>query len=143
MGKVLVFGTFDDIHKGHLEFLKQAKEKGEHLTIVIARDETVKRLKGAYPIKREDERLKEVRLIGIADDVKLGDLIDPYKIISEIKPDVICLGYDQSSFTDNLAKEIENKHLDIKIIKLKPYKPEEYHSSIIKKNARYKQNKGQ
>lgn len=138
MEKVLVFGTFDGIHEGHLEFLKQAKEKGEYLTVVIARDETVKRLKDAYPTKREKERLEEVRLMGMVDNARLGDLVDPYKVISEIKPDVICLGYDQSSFTENLAKEIENRHLDIKIIKLKPYKPKKYHSSIIKKNARYK-----
>lgn len=133
MKKVLVFGTFDGIHKGHLNFLQQAKEKGDYLVVVVARDRNVKKIKGDYPVRKEEERLKDLKLVGIAHKAMLGDLADPYKVISKIKPDIICLGYDQNSFTGNLEKEIEKRKLKVKIIKLKSYKAKTCHSSLINK----------
>ena len=41
MKKVLVFGTFDGLHEGHKDFLRQAKQYGDHLTVVVGRDSTV------------------------------------------------------------------------------------------------------
>jgi len=58
--KVLVFGTFDILHKGHLNFFKQAREHGDYLIAVVARDRTVKEIKGKPPIESEKERLKNV-----------------------------------------------------------------------------------
>lgn len=131
MKKVLVFGTFDGIHKGHLNLFKQARKYGDYLVVVVARDRIVLRVKGHLPEKNEKIRLKEVRKI--ADEARLGYLKNPFKIINEIKPNIICLGYDQKFFVDELYK------LGIKIIRLKPYKKTKYHSSILK-HARYKQN---
>ena len=37
---IMCFGTFDLLHLGHLSYLQQAKEKAEHLTVVIALDKT-------------------------------------------------------------------------------------------------------
>ncbi|MEK7084029.1 MAG: adenylyltransferase/cytidyltransferase family protein, partial [Patescibacteria group bacterium] len=64
MARVLVFGTFDGIHTGHLYFLTQAKKKGRVLTVVIARDETVKQLKQRSPRHGENERKKMIRDTG-------------------------------------------------------------------------------
>ena len=41
---VVVAGTFDGIHPGHLSFLKQASELGNELVVIVARDKTVQRL---------------------------------------------------------------------------------------------------
>ena len=49
MIKVLVFGTFDIIHPGHVFFLNQAKKLGDFLCVVVSRDETVNELKREYP----------------------------------------------------------------------------------------------
>ena len=46
MKKVILFGTFDIFHKGHKNFLEQAQEFGDYLIVVIARDKTVKKIKG-------------------------------------------------------------------------------------------------
>ena len=44
--KIMTFGTFDIFHLGHKSFLKQAREFGNYLIVVIARDKTVKNIKG-------------------------------------------------------------------------------------------------
>ena len=46
MKTVMAFGTFDLMHPGHEYFLRQAKKRGDYLIAVIARDSTVKKLKG-------------------------------------------------------------------------------------------------
>ena len=133
MKKVLVFGTFDGFHQGHLNFLKQAKRYGEYLIVVVARDETIKRIKKHLPFRDENQRLKKIQKCQLVNEAKLGYPNDPYKIISEIRPDIICLGYDQKVFTENLATELKKMDLKTKIYRLKSFKPEKFHSSIIKK----------
>ena len=139
---VLVFGTFDGLHKGHLNLLMQARKLGCYLVAVVARDITVKKVKGNLPKFSEQERLKELQKVEIVNEVRLGNRgNDPYKIIEEIKPDIICLGYDQIAFINNLEKEIEKflpagrqVKLKIEIVRLKPYMPKKYKSSILNKN---------
>ncbi|MCK5490568.1 MAG: adenylyltransferase/cytidyltransferase family protein, partial [Candidatus Pacebacteria bacterium] len=102
MKKVMVFGTFDIFHKGHEDFFRQAREFGEYLIVVVARDENVLKIKGKLPRDNEDMRQEKIVESKLADKVILGNLDDKYKVIQEYKPDVICLGYDQGTFTENL-----------------------------------------
>ena len=131
--KVLIFGTFDGLHKGHLHLFKQARKFGDYLVVVVARDITVKKVKGKLPKFNEQERLNAVYKCKLVNDAQLGNLKSYYKKIKEIKPQVICLGYDQVAFIDNLEKEIERFKLKIEIVRLKPYNPKKYKSSIINK----------
>lgn len=137
MKKVLVFGTFDILHPGHLYFLKQAKNKGDFLIVVIARDYTIKMLKGHWPVVSEKERLKRIKELKIADKVILGqhDFKKKYDIIEKIRPDIICLGYDQKFFIKNLPTKLKQLKLKTKIIRLKPLSPEKYKSSVLKKHG--------
>jgi D-beta-D-heptose 7-phosphate kinase/D-beta-D-heptose 1-phosphate adenosyltransferase len=58
MTKVLVNGTFDIMHVGHLELLAYAKSLGDFLVVGIDSDARVKSLKGSSrPINNEYERL--------------------------------------------------------------------------------------
>jgi len=132
MKRVLVFGTFDGLHPGHINFFQQAKKLGDELIIVVARDATVERVKGRRPRKNENARLSDARNAGIAGEVLLGNLGDPYAIIKQIKPDIIALGYDQTSFTANLESELKKAAISVKIVRLKPHKPEIFKSSLIK-----------
>ncbi|MBU1165097.1 FAD synthase [Patescibacteria group bacterium] len=118
MTKVIVFGTFDILHPGHLDFFKQAKKFAQKLIVVVARDVNVKKIKHKKPLNNEKDRLKLVSELNVVDNSVLGNLNNPYKIIQKVKPDVICLGYDQKIFTDNLS----NNFPKIKIVRLKAYK---------------------
>jgi len=136
MAKVLVFGTFDSLHQGHFSFFKQAKKYGDYLVVIVARDKTVNRVKKRFPLNNEKLRLKEVKQYKLVDEARMGYQDNPYKIIKEINPDVICLGYDQKSFTDNLLKKLKEFGLKTKIYRLKPYKPKKFHSSILNQRNR-------
>jgi rfaE bifunctional protein nucleotidyltransferase chain/domain len=46
MRKIFVNGTFDILHRGHLELLLFAREQGDFLTVAVDTDTRVKRLKG-------------------------------------------------------------------------------------------------
>ena len=53
MKKVIAFGSFDILHKGHEAYLKEAKSYGDYLVVVVARDENILKFKGKNP--RNDE----------------------------------------------------------------------------------------
>lgn len=130
--KAMVFGTFDILHPGHENFFKQAKRHGDYLIIVVARDKTVKEVKGKSPVNNEVARKNNIIKLNIADKVILGDLKDKYKAIKKFKPDVICLGYDQKFFVDGLANTPLVR--EVKIICLKSFKPNIYKTSKIIKH---------
>jgi len=96
MKKVIVFGAFDNLHEGHIHMLKEAKEYGDFLIVVVGRDAVVTQVKGKKPVYSEDERLAQVEKLNIADKVRLaaeGD--DRYRTIAEEKPDIVALGFSQ------------------------------------------------
>ena len=129
---VMAFGTFDVFHAGHEYFLRQAKKLGDELVVVIARDSTVKNVKGEYPHENEKQRMQKVKNSGIANKVILGYDDDKYKVIKKYKPHIIALGYDQFVFTYKLNKMIIDENMDTEIVRLKSYEPDIYKSSLIK-----------
>ena len=55
--KIIVNGTFDILHRGHIELLEHAKSLGEFLLVCIDTDERVKELKGLdRPINNQNDR---------------------------------------------------------------------------------------
>ena len=63
---VIVSGYFNPIHKGHLEYFKLAKEKGDAL-IVIVNNDLQRSLKGSKKFMLEDERILIVNELKIVD----------------------------------------------------------------------------
>ncbi|MGB2631337.1 MAG: adenylyltransferase/cytidyltransferase family protein [Minisyncoccales bacterium] len=131
MGKVVVFGTFDGLHPGHINFFEQAKKLGDYLVVVVGRDVTVNEVKGRFPKRSELLRLKAVKQCQLVNEAMLGNIGNPYEIIKKIKPDIIALGYDQNSFTKNLPDYKKKENLKIEIMRLMPHKPETYKSSLL------------
>ena len=129
MKKVMVFGTFDLLHPGHLSYFEQARKFGDFLIVVVARDKNVLKIKGRRPQDNERTRLKKVGKIKIVNKVVLGDLFDKFKAIENEKPAVICFGYDQK-VGKSLLKKIEK--LQIKTKRLKAFKPKIYKSSLMR-----------
>lgn len=129
---VMAFGTFDFFHAGHEHYLNKAKELGDYLIVVIARDKTVKQIKGEYAVNSERKRAATIQKSGIADKVVLGQHGDKYKIVQKYRPSVIALGYDQFVFTQKLSKTLIDLKLDTKIIRIDAHHPQVFKSSLVK-----------
>ncbi len=133
MTKVLCAGTFDIIHPGHLYYLSEAKKHGDELVVILARDEASLRFKGKKPVNDEIKRLDAVRALKIVDKAVLGRSGNIFDIIEEIKPDVICLGYDQRIKMRQLKDELFKRKLNAEVIRIGSYMPRLYKSSRLKK----------
>jgi FAD synthetase len=127
---VLTAGTFDLLHPGHCNTLKYAKSLGDELIVVIARDETVKKIKGRKPVIPENQRRDMVESIKPVDKAILGSLTDKLEPIIKIKPDVIVLGPDQITYNvENLKNQLKKLGLNVEIVKTKEYTNCNFHSS--------------
>ncbi len=123
---VLAFGTFDLFHPGHEFFLSEAKKHGDRLVVVVARDANVERIKGQRPQDSEQLRLARVQAFGAVDEARLGyeDWSRHRDVLNDIRPDVICLGYDQQ---DTLPQGPPWR-----VVRIAAFHPEQYKSSLLR-----------
>lgn len=133
--KIMVFGTFDGLHKGHLNFFKQAKKISQNsfLIVSVARDVNVLKIKGEYPVLNEKKRIVLLKNCKSVDKVVLSGIKDHIPHIVKERPDVIALGYDQKAYVKNLKKELKNKGVMVKIVRLKSYKEKLYKNHLLRK----------
>ena len=120
MVKVMASGVFDILHLGHLHYLEESKKLGDELIVVIATDNTVRKLKHE-PITSEQIRLELVKSLKPVDEVVLGYEDDMFKIVEEINPDIITLGFDQQHNEDNIVTELSKRGLKAKVVRLPKY----------------------
>ncbi len=123
--RVMVFGTFDLLHPGHLFVIEQALERGE-VTVIVARSENVARIKGRPPVESDDVRAAAVRAAFPAASVVLGHPTDFLSPIRLVKPDLILLGYDQRLPPGIVEKDLKGA----KIERLKAHEPHLFKSSL-------------
>ena len=132
MKKVLVFGTFDVIHPGHISFLKQAREVGDFIIASVARDDFVFQKKGRKPNHGERERLKNIVNSGMVEDAYLSDRVPgTYDIVRRCKPDVVCFGHDQHELEKDFKGWLALEHLQISTVTLQAFQPEKFKSSKL------------
>lgn len=116
--RVLVAGTFEIIHPGHIYLFQKAKELGK-VIVVVARDKNVERFKGRRPIIPESQRLEVVKNLKPVDEAVLGyEGPDILKIVEDLKPDIILLGPDQSFSERKIRNELKSRGLNINVIRL-------------------------
>lgn len=129
---VMCFGTFDALHPGHEDYFRQAREHGDRLVVVVARDSTVVDVKGDLPSMNEQERLLAVQEHALVDEAVLGNEDDKYRVIEDFQPDVICLGYDQETFTDTLDIELTRRGLAANVVRCEAFFPDTFKSSLLR-----------
>ncbi len=132
--KVLVFGVFDLLHSGHKHFLRQASRQGEQLVVVVARDKVVSKIKKLKPQQNQITRLRNIKKLPFVQTARWGDKVrhHQYHMIKLIKPDIVCLGYDQKPNLKQVKQELRQTGLNPKFIRLKSYQPHKFKSSLIK-----------
>lgn len=118
--RVMAVGVFDLLHAGHLHYLEQAKSLGDHLTVVVAHDDTV-RIRKHEPVTNHDLRRRMVEGLKPVDDAIVGNSPDVsiYDILPKVNPDVIALGYDQEHAEDSIRNRLlELGHESIKVTRV-------------------------
>ena len=80
MKKVAVSGGFDPIHIGHLRLLKEAKEIGDHLTVILNSDKFLIEKKGFCFMPFEER--KEI-LLSVAEVDKVVESVDKDQTVIE------------------------------------------------------------
>jgi FAD synthetase len=137
--RIMVFGTFDILHKGHLNFFKQARKMSPtpYLIVSVARDANVKKIKGRKPNASEKQRLAAIKKCPLVDKSVLGGQKNYIPHILKEKPNIIALGYDQRAYVKNLKNLLIKRGLKVKIVRLKSYHPKIYKSSLFKRAGSY------
>ena len=134
MTRIMVFGTFDMVHIGHVDFFRQARglAKKPHLIVSVARDNVVTRIKGERPRRNEKQRHSLVARNTLVDEAVLGQEEGYIEHIIDAKPDIIALGYDQGGeYVDRLGRDLLNFGKKIRIVRLEAFKPEKYKTSKL------------
>lgn len=96
-GERVVFtnGVFDLLHRGHVEYLEEARALGDRLVVGVNADASVRRLKGPErPIVPELERLELVQALRCVDAAVLFEEDTPLRLIQEVAPAVLVKGGD-------------------------------------------------
>jgi len=130
---VLATGVFDLLHIGHLRFLEESKKTGgphSKLVVVVARDKTVRRRKGKGPIVPEDQRRELVAALRVVDRAILGrEEIDLLGILKEVKPDIVCVGYDQDAIRAAVTRLVRKEELPVRVVRIRRFGPIGFNSS--------------
>lgn len=133
--RVMVFGTFDMIHKGHEDLFRQARALAAHpyLIVSVARDTSVIRIKGRAPSSGEEVRRARLSEHQLVDEAVLGDDDGYVSHILAARPDIIALGYDQEGeYVVSLETDLANAGLHPQIVRLSPFEPETYKTSKLR-----------
>ena len=92
---VFTNGCFDILHRGHVEYLRAARELGDLLIVGVNSDASVRRLKGAgRPVVGEDDRCHVLAALRAVDAVTIFDEDTPRELIAALLPDVLVKGGD-------------------------------------------------
>jgi rfaE bifunctional protein nucleotidyltransferase chain/domain len=95
--KKIVFtnGVFDIIHRGHIEYLNEARKLGDILIVGLNSDSSVKIIKGNNrPINDENDRAIVLDNLKPVNHVVIFEEDNPYELIRQIVPDILVKGGD-------------------------------------------------
>jgi len=88
MRRILTYGTFDVLHRGHINLLRRAKQRGDYLIVGISTDEfnAIKGKKSYYDYETRKEMLEAIRYV---------DLVIPEYAWDQKPEDIVKYGADE------------------------------------------------
>ena len=114
---VFTNGCFDILHRGHVEYLREAKLLGDVLIVGLNSNKSVQRLKGEpRPYQDEQDRAIILSALKMVDLVVIFEEDTPLKLICELKPDILVKGGDYDFHSVVGASEVESWGGTVKII---------------------------
>jgi FAD synthetase len=130
---VLAAGVFDLLHYGHIRYLEEAKKAGgtdARLVVIVARDETVRRMKGSGPVIPEDQRRAVIEALKVVDEALLGfEDMDLDRVIQQVKPEMVVVGHDQDSIKNQVEKINKVREWDVKLVQISQFGEDDLNSS--------------
>jgi D-beta-D-heptose 7-phosphate kinase/D-beta-D-heptose 1-phosphate adenosyltransferase len=88
-------GCFDLLHTGHVRLLRQARELGDALVVLLNSDGSVRALKGPRrPVMAVEDRARVLSALGCVDAVVIFDELSPDRVLDRLRPNVWVKGGD-------------------------------------------------
>ena len=117
----MVWGTFDNLHDGHREFLEQASRLGI-LYVIVVPDDAVLENKGHTPLFSAEERAAQLRMLPFVAGVQIDSWSGGLESLRILQPNYFCAGYDQSKDWEmQLIQFCKSTGLHISYIRLGEY----------------------
>ena len=112
MKKVFVNGTFDVLHRGHIELLRTARSLGDCLIVAIDSDIRVSEKKGLdRPFNNEIDRVDMLKAIRYVDEVLVFKNDNELaSLVRLFQPDIMMIGSDWKNYPvigSKYAKELK------------------------------------
>ncbi|MHC5100389.1 MAG: PfkB family carbohydrate kinase, partial [Planctomycetota bacterium] len=92
---VFTNGCFDVLHRGHIEYLKFCKDRGDIVVLGLNSDNSVRQLKGPErPVNNQHDRAAVLAAMESIDYITIFDELDPLELIKQVRPDILVKGAD-------------------------------------------------
>ncbi len=108
MKKILTYGTYDLLHRGHVNLLRRAREMGDHLTVGLSSDgfNALKKKKAFYSYEERKLVLEAVRYV---------DLVIPEHTWDQKEADIAAHGIDLFVMGDDWEGKFDHlkKHCEV------------------------------
>lgn len=116
--RVVVTGTFDILHPGHVYLITEAMKLGE-VIVVVARDINVLSIKSRSAVVPEEQRRFMVEsLKGVSEAVLGHEGSDFIQVIEELHPDILLLGPNQRVSYEEIQNELRRRGLKTEVHRL-------------------------
>lgn len=103
-------GCFDLLHTGHVRLLRQARQLGDALVVLLNSDDSVRTLKGrGRPVMADRDRARVLGALACVDAVVIFDECSPADALEALRPDVWVKGGDYTE-ADLPEAEVVRRH---------------------------------
>lgn len=108
-------GTFDTLHYGHINLLKNAKEHCDYLIVGVNSDALVQSYKNTDTVIKTLDRVEIVKAIKYVDKVIITETLDKNIHLKNLKYNVIFIGDDWkgSERWNKTEEELKEKNVDV------------------------------